>query len=551
MVDLHVHSTKSDGTYTPSELVDYAIEKGLKAFALTDHDTVAGLDEVLSYADSLRKEGKTVPEVIPGIELSTEYEGENVHIVGLFIDYKCKAFTDYLKNFVDAREIRNRKMCQKLTEGGYPVTYEELEEYCGEAVITRAHFPGLLMKKGYCKSRNEAFERFIGDRAPFYVPREKIAPVMAVELILKAGGIPIFAHPMLCKLGKEKFLGVMDTLKEAGLIGIEAFYCTNTLGEQNQTIRLAEKYHLLLSGGSDFHGKNKPDLDLGTGYGKLHVPDSCLEDLKKACKKVLFTDMDGTLLLSDSTISNNMKKALDDMVAKGHKLVLTSGRPLHSILERIVKLGLNYSDSYVISFNGGLIYDCDKKEVIRSLKVPQDIVREVIAIADEAGIHAHCYSDTHIIVKCEDSELDFYRNRVHMPYQKVSDMADALPDGSYKVLIIDLTDKSKLEDLRIRILKKLGNRIDAFFSNDKYLEILPKGINKGDAVRFLASYIPVPLSNTYASGDEDNDIPMIKAAGHGIAMKNAIDEAKAAAEIITSEDNNHDGLIEVINKYFK
>lgn len=551
MVDLHVHSTKSDGTYTPSELVDYAIEKGLKAFALTDHDTVAGLDEVLSYADSLRKEGKTVPEVIPGIELSTEYEGENVHIVGLFIDYKCNAFTDYLKNFVDAREIRNRKMCQKLTEGGYPITYEELKDYCGEAVITRAHFPGLLIQKGYCKSRNEAFDRFIGDKAPFFVPREKVNPAMAVELILKAGGIPIFAHPMLCKLGKEKFSYIMKTLKDAGLIGIEAFYSTNTLGEQNKTIRLANEYRLLLSGGSDFHGANKPDIDLGVGYGKLYVPDSCLDNLKRATKKVLFTDMDGTLLLNDSTISPDMKKTLDNMVANGHSLVLSSGRPLHSILERIVKLGLNYPNSYVISFNGGLIYDCAKKEVIRSLKVSQDIVREVISMADEAGIHAHCYSDTHIIVKEETEELVFYRNRVHMPYTLIPDMADALPEGSYKILIIHLTDKSKLENLRIRILEKLGDRVDAFFSNDKYLEILPKGINKGDAVRFLATYIPVPLSNTYASGDEDNDIPMIKAAGHGIAMKNAIDEAKAVAEIITSEDNNHDGLIEVINKYFK
>lgn len=550
MVDLHVHSTKSDGTFSPSELVDYAIEKKLTAFALTDHDTVAGLDEVLSYADSLRKQGKTVPEVIPGIELSTEYEGENVHIVGLFIDYKCKAFKEYLTDFVNAREIRNRKMCQKLTEGGFPLTYEELEEYCGEAVITRAHFPGLLMKKGYCKSRNEAFDRFIGDKAPFFVPREKITPSMAVELVLKAGGIPIFAHPMLCKLGKEKFKYVMDTLKEAGLIGIEAFYSTNTLGEQNKTIRLAEEYRLLLSGGSDFHGKNKPDIDLATGYGKLFVPDSCLDDLKKARKKVLFTDMDGTLLLNDSTISENMKKALDEMASKGHKLVLTSGRPLPSILERIVKLGLNYSDSYAISFNGGLIYDCEKKKVIRALKVSQDIIREVLKMTDSKGIHAHCYTDSHIIGTKEDKELAFYRIRVNMPYHIVDNIADALPDGSYKILIIDLEDKPKLEALRKEIVKKLGDRIDAFFSNDKYLEILPKGINKGDAVRFLASYIPVPLSNTYAAGDEDNDIPMIKAAGHGIAMKNAIEEAKAASEIITSKDNDHDGLLEVINKYF-
>lgn len=550
MVDLHVHSTKSDGTYSPTELVDYAMEKGLSAFALTDHDCVNGLDEAIEYSKQLRAQGKPAPEVVAGIEFSTEYLGQDVHVLGLFIDYKCKAFTDYLTHFIESRDNRNKKMCEKLTEAGMTTTLEQLEEEFPGAVITRAHYAKHLLMHGYVKSLKEAFERYIGDNCPYHVSREKVTPEQAVELILKADGIPILAHPMLYHMSHHTLAGLVHKLKECGLMGIEGIYSTYSTADERTVRELADKYRLLLSGGSDFHGKNKADLDLATGYGKLYVHDEILEKIKAARKNILFTDMDGTLLRSDCTISENLKNAIDTMVSKGHKLVLTSGRPLASIKERIIKLGLNYPEAYAISFNGGIVYHVENDKILRGIKLSQKLVRETVELAEKAGLHVHCYNDTHIVGTVEDEELKYYREKTLLPFLKVPSIADALPEGSYKVEIIHLSDKSKLIALQKIILDKLGEYVDAFFSSEYYLEVLPKGVCKGDAVRYLADYLPVPMSHTYASGDEENDITMIKAAGCGIAMNNATDEVKAVADIITANDNNHDGLLEIINRYF-
>lgn len=550
MIDLHVHSLRSDGTYSPTELVDYAIEKGLKAFALTDHDCIDGLDEAIGYAQSLKSKGLNAPEVIPGIEFSTDYDGQEVHIVGLYIDYKSSNFNEYIDEFVKSRELRNIKICQKLTEAGFPVSYEELVSESPDSVITRAHFSNYMISHGYAKSRNEVFDRFIGNHAPFYVPREKVTPEKAIELILKVGGIPVLAHPILYHLSDARLDDLVHRLKDAGLIAIEAIYSTYSTHEERQIRDLAQKYHLLLSGGSDFHGANKPLIDLGIGMGKLFIPDDILDRINAARKNLLFTDMDGTLLLSDSTISDTMKKAIDEMTEKGHSLILTSGRPLPSMLEVKVKFGLNYPNMWIISNNGALIYDCEKECAVRNIKLSQDIVRTVVDMAVEAGLHVHCYTDTEIVGFEDDEELKFYRRRIHMPFIKTDDIAGFLKEGSFKVQVIHLTDKSRLVALREKILSKLEGKVEVFFSNDQYLEILPKGIDKGDAILFLEKYLSVPHSNTYAAGDADNDISMIKAAAHGIAMANASDNVKAAADIVTELDNNHNGLIEIIKKYF-
>lgn len=278
MIDLHVHSTCSDGTLSPTELVDYAIEKGLSAFALTDHDCVEGLDTILSYAKSL----PNAPEIIPGIELSTDENGQEVHMVGLFIDHHSPEFNQYLQEFIASRTTRNKKMCLLLQEHGMNITYEELEAEFPGAVLTRAHYAKLLLKHGYVKSIKEAFERFLGDHCPCYVSREKITPVMAIDLIKKAGGLAILAHPILYHMSDARLDALVQKLKEAGLTGIEAIYSTYSPAEERQIRKLATKYNLLLSGGSDFHGENKPGLDLGTGYGKLYVPEEILSALKKA-----------------------------------------------------------------------------------------------------------------------------------------------------------------------------------------------------------------------------------------------------------------------------
>ena len=278
MMDLHVHSTCSDGTLSPTELVDYAIQKGLSAFALTDHDCVEGLDTILSYAKSL----PNAPEIIPGIELSTDENGQEVHMVGLFIDHHNPEFNQYLQEFIESRTTRNKKMCHLLQEHGMNITYEELEAEFPGAVLTRAHYAKLLLKHGYVKSIKEAFERFLGDHCPCYVSREKITPVMAIDLIKKAGGLAILAHPILYHMSDARLDALVQKLKEAGLTGIEAIYSTYSPAEERQIRKLATKYDLLLSGGSDFHGENKPGLDLGTGYGKLYVPEEVLTKLKTA-----------------------------------------------------------------------------------------------------------------------------------------------------------------------------------------------------------------------------------------------------------------------------
>lgn len=285
MVDLHVHSTRSDGTFTPARLVEYAIEKGLSAFALTDHDTVDGLEEAISHGAELRLRSSgnpPVPEVIPGIELSSEYQGKDIHVVGLYIDWHNAGFQEYLRGFVASRDIRNEKMCALLQEAGMDISYEKLREAFPDSVITRAHYARYMLAHGYIGSIAEAFERYVGDHCPCYVPREKVTPAQAVALIREADGIPVLAHPILYRMSDARLDNLVSELKDAGLMGIEALYSTYHSCDERQICGLAKKYDLLLSGGSDFHGDNKPGLDLGTGYGRLIVPDEILENIRKA-----------------------------------------------------------------------------------------------------------------------------------------------------------------------------------------------------------------------------------------------------------------------------
>ena len=280
IVDLHVHSICSDGSMTPSGLVDLAIEKGLSAFALTDHDTVDGISEALTRAEYYASHDKLI-EVIPGIEFSTEYLGKDIHIVGIDIDYEADFFKKYLTDFVNARIERNKKMCQNLQNVGIDISYERLTaEYPG-SVITRAHYARFLHDHGYTSSMKEAFERYVGDHTKYFVPREKVTPVQAVELILKAGGIPILAHPVIYGLGKTALETLVAQLKEAGLIGIEAVYSTYTPSDERDIKALALKYDLAISGGSDFHGKAKPDIDLAVGRGKLFIHEGILKGLRE------------------------------------------------------------------------------------------------------------------------------------------------------------------------------------------------------------------------------------------------------------------------------
>jgi hypothetical protein len=273
-IDLHVHSTASDGTFTPTMLVDEAVKKGLAAFALTDHDSVDGINEGLAAAE------KAGIELIPGIEFSTFYDKKEIHIVGLFIDHKNSEFTERLNVFKDGRENKNIKMCEKFEEIGIHVSYDEMKSMYAGSVITRAHFADYLLKKGIVKDRNEAFEKYIGDGKKCYVDREKITPKEAIELIHSVGGVAVLAHPVLYHLGSDMMGKLMDYLCENGIQALEAIYSTYSMGEELEMRNLAKKYNLLISGGSDFHGANKPHIQLGTGMGKLFVPYDVLEGLR-------------------------------------------------------------------------------------------------------------------------------------------------------------------------------------------------------------------------------------------------------------------------------
>ncbi len=275
-IDLHTHTMYSDGSLTPKELIDYAMFKGLKVLAITDHDTVAGLDEAIEYAAD-----KDI-EFVPGVELSTEWRDKDIHIVGLDIDHKQEGFVNFLKDFVDSRDVRNEKMCRLLTEAGLPVDYEELKNTYPDSVITRGHFARYMLDKGYTTYLKEAFERYIGDNGPYFVPREKTTAADGVRLIVEAGGIPVLAHPMLYHMNDDRLKVLVDELKPLGLMAMEAVYTTNSDAEERESRAFAKENGLLISGGSDYHGEAKPRTDLGFGFGDLYVDMSIWNDLKNA-----------------------------------------------------------------------------------------------------------------------------------------------------------------------------------------------------------------------------------------------------------------------------
>ena len=274
MVDLHVHSVCSDGTCTPAQLMEEARRLRLKALALTDHDTTAGILPAFSAA----KAGG--PELIPGIEMSCLYQGKDIHIVGLFIDPAHPSLLSVLQVYQASRKRRNRMMAQKLTRAGFPVTVEALAAMFPGAVLTRAHFARYMLSHGWISQIDEAFQKYIGDGGPCYVEKAYIAPEESLRVIREAGGISILAHPLLYHMSENELEKMICFLKSLGLEGIEAMYSTYTDADQLYVLKLASRFGLLKSGGSDFHGANKPSIALGTGCGRLCVPDAYLESMK-------------------------------------------------------------------------------------------------------------------------------------------------------------------------------------------------------------------------------------------------------------------------------
>ena len=270
-IDLHTHTLFSDGSCTPEELVSYAKEKGLFAIALTDHDTTDGLDSAIENG---KKQGVYV---IPGIELSSDYTGKDIHILGYFIDYKNANLIKNLRLFQELRRKRNIKMIRLLREGGYDISLQNLYEIYGkESVITRMHLAKALFDKGYVKDIPTAFATILAKDSPYYVPREGISPEKAVSLIRESSGTAVLAHPTLYRLSDEKLRELLSTLKAMGLSGIETYYSTYT-EEQTEYIKaIAEEFDLFPTGGSDYHGTSKPHIDLSVGKGNLKIPATLL-----------------------------------------------------------------------------------------------------------------------------------------------------------------------------------------------------------------------------------------------------------------------------------
>lgn len=258
--------------------------------------------------------------------------------------------------------------------------------------------------------------------------------------------------------------------------------------------------------------------------------------------KILFTDLDGTLLNNESQVSQKTKDFIKTFIDAGNKLVLSSGRPLDSILEVKEQAKLNYPGIFIIANNGALIYDCDNKKPIRELRMPYSYVSYLQAQANALNLHIQTYNDDAIITATEDEEIKFYRRRIHLPLLLSKDYTTALTNEPFKMLVIHLTDHSRLTAFCDRIADWAEDKIQYIFSNERYLELFVKEAGKGNAVRFVCDYFGVSLADSYAAGDADNDISMLEAAGCGIAMANAAPSVKKAADVITPLDNDNDGL---------
>ena len=273
-IDLHVHTTASDSTFSPTEVVRLACEIGLAAIAITDHDTADGYREA---AEAGRAAGL---EVVPGIEISTRFTGA-VHILGYYIDPLSPELRPVLDWVVQDRDERNRKMCSLMAADGIHADYDVMKVKYGE-VIGRPNFGQMLVEQGYAESVQDAFNRFIEKGQKYYVSRQMLSIERCVSVIREAGGVPVIAHPFQYRLDDAQLRTLIEHCMDNGLLGMECRYTGYSEEQTAYLLALAKEYGLLPTGGSDFHGANKPSNRLGRGDGSLSVPYAYLEGLKEA-----------------------------------------------------------------------------------------------------------------------------------------------------------------------------------------------------------------------------------------------------------------------------
>lgn len=268
-------------------------------------------------------------------------------------------------------------------------------------------------------------------------------------------------------------------------------------------------------------------------------------------KKILFLDLDGTLLNDQKEITTGNRIAIENALAQGHNIVVTSGRPLPSALSQAKKLNLMSAGCYVIAYNGAVLWDCGEQKELYTYNLDFNQVYTVFDEANRRGLHIQTYTRDCVVVepRCDDEAVRRYCSFINIEYKVIKNMREDLIQPPAKVLIIDFYNHQILESIAAWIHNALKEEADCFFSNPHYLEIVRKGINKGNAVVKLCQLLQCPIANAIAVGDEANDISMIQAAGTGVAMANSIPAVKEAADYITQRDNNHDGIQEVIERF--
>ena len=278
-IDLHTHTTHSDGSDAPRDLIARAARTGARAIAITDHDTVTGLSEGRTAAEQLGL------EFVDGIEISAEYSPGTMHLLGYCID--PSAIEPELLELKLARDNRNPRIATRLQELGLDIEYDEVAAVAGGEMVGRPHFARLMVDKGYAQSIQDAFNRFLAKGAPAYVEKRRLSPAQGIDLIHRAGGVAVLAHPYQLKLPSFDDVSLLVAeLAQAGLDGIEAIYSRHSPRERDTYANIARQNGLLISGGSDYHGTYKPDLNVVTGKGDLDVPYRLLEEIKERATSI-------------------------------------------------------------------------------------------------------------------------------------------------------------------------------------------------------------------------------------------------------------------------
>ncbi|MCA9500392.1 MAG: PHP domain-containing protein [Nitrospira sp.] len=278
-IDLHTHTHFSDGSVSPTALVELALQQNVSILAITDHDTTEGLPEAMEATQRLPL------EIIPGIELSTEFQGRETHMLGYFINHADPRLQARLERLRATRVDRLHHILDRLHSLKMEISLAEVEHVAGGGTIGRPHIAQMLIEKGYVKGIKEAFDRFLGVRGAAYVRRVVPEAAEIMTWITEAGGIPILAHPYWEGLNADKTAASCRTLVDQGLRGLEVFYGAFSARQISLNLNLARKFDLLMTGGSDFHGAFKPEISVGTGRGSLRVPPTLIDHLREATKR--------------------------------------------------------------------------------------------------------------------------------------------------------------------------------------------------------------------------------------------------------------------------